>query len=430
MLIMSSCLLVACDKGGDEPAATTAATTEAEDEGGSKKPANPEAVDSVNGMNATELYQNAYTAYTSFESYDIEFIDEYDGERDVLVFKNSGSARYMKMSDEENSREYWEVDGVLYAKMGDQKLKITGKTLEALFGAEEILYMLLTPFHNVNEVTAKLDDAQLYSYAGEYYFEVSFTAEELAELDIEASESHSEKIYFDAQGNLLRVEIKSDDSSMTCKFKSYGKPVTVNAPADANSYVEYNGAGSGGDDPDDNSIYSKYTMVFDAIDNAEIYSLFVVMDSEPQLEYSVDGDGDEALVAWSDGEYYEMWHVGNYVYVSNSGDGEEYAASATPETLSAFESMRMQKTVASNLRLELAQISSMSSEETGDGGYYIIVNEDTGDGMEYTYTITYSADFSEIAISMNYVYNGEGVMNMSYTFENIGNIYYNIVAPF
>ena len=227
---------------------------------------------------------------------------------------------------------------------------------------------------------------------------------------------------------MTKIVVEDDTETMTIIVNSYGKPVTVKAPADADSYEEYLPGGSGGSGEDIASDYALYATVFNFIDNADTYSLQVMIDDEPQLEYAVDADGDEALCAYAEGMISDMWHVGDQVYVRQNG-GEIYSAPADDSNLSAFASLRMQKQVVSALRLEEEQITSMSIEEVEEG-HCIAVVEDLGDGMIYHYSIDFTDDFSKIAIYMECYQDGELETAIFYTLSEIGNSAFDIVAPF
>ena len=146
ILIMSSILLVACDDKTDEPAATTtAATTAVEDNGGNgggSEPADPVGVDSVNGMTITELYRKFVDEYTTATTYDIVMdsrmkVDGVDAQYRYEA-KMSPDAYYIKVVYDEITAEYWIVDGVIYAKMLEEKYKAPAVSE----GGESILGMM------------------------------------------------------------------------------------------------------------------------------------------------------------------------------------------------------------------------------------------------------------------------------------------------
>ena len=253
IMLMSSALLVACDKSSDEPVVTTAAaTTEPENEnedGGDNKPAaKPVEVDKVNGMTAAELYEKFYTEYLEAETYDVYMLAKLEDEDDEEFYLKRGvDSMYLNLMWDGDYGEYWEVDGVLYGQADGEKAKITGGSLEDLFGSRMLDEMRLNMFYreNMEGYLARLADVKLYSYKGEFYYELTLTTEEIDELLVSYTETYTERIYFDAQGVLKRAIFVNDYTELTVTMNSYGQPVTVKAPADADSYVEY---GDGGEE--------------------------------------------------------------------------------------------------------------------------------------------------------------------------------------
>ena len=437
ILVMSSLLLVACDDKADEAAATTVATTAAttaDDDNGGSKPADPVKVENVNGMTAIELYEKFMDEYTTAETYDVKLTMDMteDGvtEREEVIVKLGADAAYLKMDMDGGIREYWGIDGYVYYSgsfEGDtQKVKIEGELTSVL--GDMISTMLSFPVEkdDMSEAyLAEVEKAELYLYAGQYYYTVS-----LVETEDDKEVTTTETVYFDAQGKATKIVIESEGEKLVAVLNSYGKPVTVKAPADLDSFVDMDevGGGEGGSGEGAANDYLLYSTVFNFIDNADTYDLYVMVDYEPQLEYAVDAEGDEALCAYAEGMISEMWHVGDQVYVRQNG-GEISSAAANEDTLSAFASVRMQKQVMSTLRLEEEQITSISIEEI-DGGHCIMVVEDAGDGMVYHYSIEFAEDFSKIAIDMVCLQDGEPDMVISYRLREIGNSSFDIVAPF
>ena len=442
MLLMSSVLLVACDKGGDEPAATTAAATTEEEEqggnGGGGASSTPVEVDNVAGKTASELYAKFLEEYKAAGTMDIaieaSMYDDYDDTTSAIsyVFKIGADSGYIKMDrpygEERYLVEYWLYEGMLYGNMNGDKMKQPVAEAGG-FSLEDMAYETIDSLFEIKDMDAyyaSLDEAQLYSLRGSYYLERALSEEEADWFDLDV-ETAKEKITFNAQGKLTKKEIGDDKSNIALDFYSYGEVVKVSGPANPEEFESYTGGGNGGggNRPEAGGLYELYETAFNVIDSASVYYFRVYMDDQT-MEYTVDKDGDEYVGMYA-GDTTELWHIGNYVYVSSNGEAA-VSAEANETTLSAFTTMQMQKTVMSGLRLDREQISEISVE-TLTNRTVLYITEPSDGGMMYYYIVSFSDDFSNIQITMIYEHNGEEVMSMEYNINNIGNEYLDVVAP-
>ena len=173
ILTLSSFLFTACDKRTDDSRSeqTTAQTqekTEAE---------KPVPVQSANGKNGKQLFEDAIANYTTASSFDLSMTMETteEGAKTVqkVEMKINESSMYINMDLEDQKMKMWFVDDVLYMEMDDEKYKMSGASVEDIFGENFVEGILSELPSNESDTPdaylKKLETAQIYSYKGIYY---------------------------------------------------------------------------------------------------------------------------------------------------------------------------------------------------------------------------------------------------------------------
>ncbi len=439
MLLMSSFLLVSCDDKGDDPvASTTAATTEAPDDdsegGGSSTPAAPVAVEKANGKTAGELFTSFIQAIQLAKTYDIEV------DATIPDEGSPGDVRYdLKLGDEElymniaaggQNTVYWVVDGVMYGMSGETKVKMPVENFEECSVLPMFSNLIINLFlcDNVEDMLAKVSEAQLYSYKGEFYYERALTEREADNYDMEI-DSATETLYFNAHGKAIKKILDDGKTSITITINGYDTPVVVKAPEDPDSFVETDSIGGGTARPDDGNdeVYDLYLDIYDRIDRAEIYALEITIDGEPSLSYALTGNSVEYLRADAEGEYCEMWILGDHGFVRQNGVGD--VANVDADTLSVtFDSVRSQKDALRNYRFAKSELEHLSIGRGSEWSSIHAVYKAT-ESVSYCYNISFANDFSGIDVEFITEVDGVQASSVLHSFRHIDDIDFALYIP-
>ena len=190
-------------------------------------------VDSVNGMNASELLNKFLTEYPKATSCDIEtVVQQYvDGEIVTVIadVKIGADGIYFLMEAYGESVEVWAIGSTLYMNAGGQKVKLENATMEDIFGEGMLESIISSAIKEMPDMYYTLvENAQLYYYEDSYFFVISM------EFD---GESITETIFFDETGKVICIIDETEDAYMISYLNSYGEPVEVLPPEDADEYV-------------------------------------------------------------------------------------------------------------------------------------------------------------------------------------------------
>jgi hypothetical protein len=325
-------------------------------------------------------------------------------------------------------REYWGIDGYVYYSgsfEGDtQKVKIEGELTSVL--GDMISTMLSFPVEKDDmsaAYLAEVEKAELYLYAGQYYYTVS-----LVETEDDKEVTTTETVYFDAQGKATKIVIESEGEKMVAILNSYGKPVTVKAPADLDAFVDMDDVGGGeGGGSVDAELYELYRSVFDVIRDAESYIFGVSMHDTDQFTYITDGES-EYIALYDEDDILYMWYMDDKIY-SGLNDEEREEMPARDELLSSFEMARIHKDTADSLcfnRIDVVGIEVV--EETSDRISFSVFIENNG--MTYNQVITYCYDNSFIYIQF-VARQGTNITNIvGYSFSEINAPNFQMPMPF
>ena len=190
-------------------------------------------VDSVNGMNASELLDKFLTEYSKATSCDIEtVVQQYiDGEIVTVIadVKIGADGIYFLMEAYGESVEVWAIGSTLYMNAGGQKVKLENATMEDIFGEGMLESIISSAIKEMPDMYYTLvENAQLYYYEDSYFFVISM------EFD---GASITETIFFDETGKVICIIDETEDAYMISYLNSYGEPVEVLPPEDADEYV-------------------------------------------------------------------------------------------------------------------------------------------------------------------------------------------------
>ena len=423
MLLIGSAFLVSCDENTDTPAATTTAATTAEvteDSSAESKPATPPApVDSINGMTITQLYERFIDEYTAATTYDVTIDSSIKADGVNVKYryeaKMSPDAYYIKIVSDEITMESWIVDGVMYVKSGEEKYKApaVSEDGESLLGMVNELLGDAFSALDVDGYIKQIEELQLYSYRGEYYYEREMTEEECEALGVEGA---TEKVYFNAQGKVTKRVCTDGVSNISATIK-YGQPVVIKAPADADSYIEDTEIGGDESALTKDECIEACSELLDTLESAEIFAYVMKLDGEEMLAYATDGRDEYVRVSSDEGKY-EIWSVGGRGYISHN-DSDQVQVPLDDNANSSFAN-------AANLSGQLfPEIRSIFDDvyiarSTVYDDYMIIgleLNNDSSDGL---YICAYN-DMSYVEILM---FSEEE--QIAITYSNVGNSRFNV----
>lgn len=436
MMLSLSFLLIACDSGNSDPGAEenqttdTNSETEAESEteagGSSHTPSRPIAVTDVNGMNGRQLLEKFSEEFCATELYDLSLtMKSKEGGVTTSMrmdMKTNETSVYVYMLEGEVDVKVWCIDDTTYVNMSDTKYKTSGKDVDDILGEGTMDSLFGESLADLPELyLEKAKSAQIYSHNSLYYFTITVTASEAMEMG-EGNQGYTETFYVDSTGAVKKIVDKFETEEVILTLNSYGKPVVITAPADAESYVEIPGVGPGDQDPD---IYAVYQTLCEKLEDATIYSMVLLYDDAPYLFYDTDGSG-EYIGCYDEDHFYEMWIVGNTGYVSCDGEDAEMTDS-TEDISSAMLSAEMLIAMIAE-PVSGADMTYLTLTQ-GEGTDQILTFE-----LEYDedwadlYTITYDQQMTTITIQIASSYEGE-VETMEYRFEYINDQDFSVEAP-
>ena len=235
-------MFAACNKTPATPEETTPEQTTPEETTSPDVTDGPIPLETLNGMTAKQLYEAFIEEYFSSAQFDIELtIEQTNGDgvglASSIATKIGENAVYyfLTVTDymDEQPMEVWLIDDVAYVNSYGEKIKrenigsideILGEgALDAVWGS----FKQGLPQVYIDALEA----AHLYFADDAYYYTITVPVGNM-EYD-----SVTETVYFDENGKVIGVTAIADGYSMRATINSYGKPVTITPPTDADEYV-------------------------------------------------------------------------------------------------------------------------------------------------------------------------------------------------
>ena len=288
-LVLFCLLTTACDSdtAGDPKGTDTTSESESTSEsvresesgagtgGGGETNTKPVAIATLNGMTAAQLYAAFLQEYMAAETVDFTrtIIEMEDGvtSTSATIVKADAKGCYVKKWNDATFTEVWSLNNTLYRNDGTQKIRMDNTTIEALYGENYLKALKIDECYILSdseEYEEKMATATIYSLNGEYYVTVSLTS---AELNGMAEDNFLvDTLYFNEAGKMIRIEEKIMGAKSTAVIASYGVPVTVTAPADADSYVSTTPGGSEPSGSSSTAWIDKNDKVYVGIDNTNL----------------------------------------------------------------------------------------------------------------------------------------------------------------
>lgn len=435
ILLMSSAVLVACDDTSDEPAATTTATTAPQDQDDE----NPEeekksnTVETVNGMNAKQLYEKfceEYLAAKTFDLYmtDVVYVDESTTSTTTVELKFTEDEVYFSShsdSDEDESFKMWLVDGVMYVDSTDVKICGESGSVEELLGMSlnDALNEMVSDVFSEAEMEIyleKLNKAKIYIKGDGYCFSVTLTDEEATQILGEESKGFKETVYVDAQGKVTKSVAESEDGITTMILNTYGGAVSITAPENAGEFMDI--AGAFDENPGAFALYESLLEKIGEINTLDYYDFWMTIDGQYVFDYRRTAEG-ENLIVYDDDEYIKYWYIDGKLYMAdiNTGYGNPVEITLTDEILGYFEQVRTLPAIIATYKVSGLEMSDLQYDDTRTLSFN--VGEDTWQIHFYEYENVISLiDVSygeKDAGQFRYVFANMGKTNLSLGFPGI-----------
>ena len=235
-------MFAACNKTPATPEETTPEQTTPEETTSPDVTDGPIPLETLNGMTAKQLYEAFIEEYFSSAQFDIELtVEQTDGDSVVLASsiatKISENAVYYYLTMDGlmdgKPMEVWLIDNVAFVNSYGEKIKRENiASMDEIIG-EGALDAVWGSFKQdlPQEYIDALEAAQLYHADGVYYYTITVPVSNM-EYD-----SVTETVYFNESGKVVGVTGVADGYSMHSTVNSYGKPVEILPPLDADEYI-------------------------------------------------------------------------------------------------------------------------------------------------------------------------------------------------
>lgn len=371
-------------------------------------------VDSVNGMTSEQLLNKFFEEYPKSTTFDIEVITQQYVDDEVITLvtavKIGENAFYFLMQTEGEMMEMWAIDSTAYVNIDGQKIKQENVDTEELFDSasfESIINSIIREMPDVYYSFVK--DAQLYYYEEYYFFMIAM------ELD---GESFTETVFFDENGKVVCVIDETDEVYVMYTVNSYGDPVEILPPEDADEYVTED------EIPDDtvvpeipeneNDIYALYTEVSTAAQEADHFLAMLEITDVYYMWYKVAGEDMSVSYSTYDDKTFEQWFIDGVAYACTDYETiyKTDADEAFFEMFASFEENFPFATLAKE------EIQNLSCSYFADFDCIMIRFDYTGKpGYSSVFKYFFSADLSEVEVSITEFAEGTEDITAQYYFN-------------
>ena len=372
------------------------------------------AVDSLNGMNATQLYEKFIAEYMSSGTYDIQVNSRQEliGVGTMMMStttKINENAIYYAMEMDGEVMEMWLIDGVAYINTNGEKLKYEGVGVEDILGEgflESILGSLIQEVPE--EYYTALASAQLYCKDGVYFFTVTLSMPDMG------IDSMTETIFFDENGKVISV-IDSANGLYSQSLVKYGVPVEILPPEDADAYID--GGSAGGDivvemPETEDEIYDLYSDMCTTLQGSDHFSVHISIGDLHYVIYEIAGENKYIMLEDAESTV-EQWLIDQTGYISVDYEAIlEVDADATfLEAFTAFEELFPIDVLTQE---KLQNLRCSYDEEWGE----IVIEFEYASDPEHLSQCKYAlaADASYVDITITELVNGEEDISCNFFF--------------
>ena len=369
------------------------------------------AVDTLNGMNARQLLDKFLTEYPTAKTYDIKVsIQQFSMEEMMnmnVSVKIGESSMYFQMEMDGEILEMWVVDSIAYVNMNGEKTKQEGLALEDVFGDGTIDSMINSAIKEMPEVFYTfVDQAQLYELDGVYFFTVSLSLPEMGVMGM------TETIYFDENGNVIRILDETEALIMDIIVNSYGRPVEILPPEDADEYLEGNLTPDMPEIPEtDDEIYALYSDMCTMLQDSDHFSAYIDIGEAYYVVYEIAGNNKYLMLNGE--ENVEQWLIDQKGYMSVDSE-EIFAVDVDVAFLESFTSFEEFFPIDVLAQEELQNLRCSYDEEWGE----IVVEFEYASDSEHLSKCKYAlaADASYVDITATEFVNGEEEITCNFFF--------------
>lgn len=383
------------------------------------------AVGSLNGMNATQLYEKFLAEYMSSQTYDIFISHQQLTDIGTLTMSTTTKVNedsiYYAMEMDGELMEMWIIDGVAYINTYGEKMKYEDVTVEDLLGEgflESLLGSLLQDIPE--EYYTALSTAQLYFKDGIYFFTVTLS---LPEMGID---SMTETVFFNENGKVICVIDSGAGLYSQSIIKTYGGPVEILPPEDADEYITESDI-PGGDitvemPETEDEIYALYSDMCTMLQNSDHFSVYIDIGGVYYVVYEIAGENKYLLMSAE--QTIEQWLIDNIGYISVD---YENIQTTNPDAafLEGFSSVEELFPIGAFLQNELQSLRCSYDEDFGEIIIQFEYTEGLGSLSQCKYAIAEDASYVDITIT-EYI---NGQEDGNYTFYFVFDPELEIVLP-
>ncbi len=372
------------------------------------------AVDSLNGMNATQLYEKFIAEYMSSGTCDIQVNSRQEliGVGTMMMStttKINENAIYYAMEMDGEVMEMWLIDGVAYINTNGEKLKYEGVGVEDILGEgflESIMGSLIQEVPE--EYYTALASAQLYCKDGVYFFTVTLSMPDMG------IDSMTETIFFDENGKVISV-IDSANGLYSQSLVKYGVPVEILPPEDADAYID--GGSAGGDivvemPETEDEIYDLYSDMCTTLQGSDHFSVHISIGDLHYVIYEIAGENKYIMLEDTESTV-EQWLIDQTGYISV--DYEAILKADVDTTfLEAFTSFEELFPIDVLAQEKLQNLRCSYDEEWGE----IVIEFEYASDSEHLSQCKYAlaADASYVDITITELVNGEEDISCNFFF--------------
>lgn len=403
IFVIGTLTLSSCDTDGDAQTTIARETTVRE---------NPVPVDSLKGMNGKQLLERFFDDYKKAESLDARLNIASQGtvtENMVVKVDKSGD---MSISVNMNSlhMNIWHVGGVSYVDFGKDKYKMNSGSVEAVFGddlLDDVSDHLISKIYRGSKdyvYGKKLENAQIYSYSGGYYFSVSVPFAEVTH-NVIGREAYVMTASFNADGEVTRIVEKGQKKTVMLQINSYGKEVEVVPPQNPDDFAARTNISDIG--------YLIYENTCKILRTASIYRMAVTVDDKLYIRYLTNGYRDSINVS----NKYTLWRIEGKGYYSDGGAATEMLM--TDEKFKSFDKVAPLKNFITTAISENQMKSFRFISTTVATKIYFTVEYAPGESR--TFEVAIEDDFQSISYKMIVEENYKIKQTDRYYFSEINN---------
>ncbi len=297
------------------PQATTPDTTTPAETPDPDKPEGSVLVDSIGGKNASQLIEAFATAFSTATSYDwsaeMTMSEEGFSMTQTISMKLHNDEFVLVTGMDGENIEIYFVDDVLYMNSFGEKIQIPADSIDEILGEgtlDGFLYMAES-FEVSDAEIAAAADAKIYRLDDKHIVTLHYTNED-------TGLEETSKYYFNVTGELTEAESISDAGYALLTVNSYGEPVEINPPADADEYTPVTKEDVEPPEipEEEDDIYALYSEISAAVQEADHYWATLQITDVYFMFYREAGENMSVSYSTYDNKTLEQWFIDGVAY--------------------------------------------------------------------------------------------------------------------